>query len=90
MDSQGRPQAVSASSGQNPVTATTFNAASQATQVTFGSTDSDAFTFDQYTGRMTQYQYNVNSQLVTGALTWNTDSTLQKLVITDPPVIRMT
>lgn len=33
---------------------------------------------------MTQYQFNVNSQSVTGVLTWNSNSTLQQLVITDP------
>ena len=84
VDPEGRPQTASASSGQNPVTATTYNTSSQPTQVTLGSGDSDAFSFDPNTGRMTQYQFNVNSQSVKGALTWNSNSTLQQLVITDP------
>jgi RHS repeat-associated protein len=84
VDGEGRPQTASASSGQNPATGTTFNTSSQVTQVTLGSGDSDAFSFDPNTGRMTNYQYNVNSQSVQGALTWNTNSTLQKLVISDP------
>jgi hypothetical protein len=33
---------------------------------------------------MAQYQYNVNGSSVTGALTWNQNSTLGKLAITDP------
>jgi RHS repeat-associated protein len=32
---------------------------------------------------MTQYQFNINGQSDTGVLTWNANSTLQKLVITD-------
>jgi len=84
VDPEGRPQTASASSGQNPVTQTTFNTSSQVTQVTLGSGDSDAFTFDPNTGRMTNYQFNVNSQSVTSALTWNSNATLQQLAITDP------
>ena len=60
-DAEGREKTVSASSGQNPVTAVTYNTASQVTAITFGSTDNDAFTFDPSTGRMTQYQFNVGS-----------------------------
>jgi RHS repeat-associated protein len=33
---------------------------------------------------MTQYSFNVNGQSVIGKTTWNTNGTLQKLVITDP------
>jgi len=84
VDGEGRPSTTSASSGQSPVTGTTYNTSSQPTQVTLGSGDSDAFSFDPNTGRMTNYQFNVNSQSVTGALTWNTNSTLQQLVVTDP------
>ena len=82
-DGEGRANTVSASSGQNPVTGTTYNVASEATQLTFGSTDSDAFTFDPNTFRMTQYQFNVNSQSVTGVLSWNKNGTLSSLAITD-------
>src|SRR3989442_4137235 len=71
VDGEGRRNSTSANSGQNPVTSATFNVASQPTQVNFGSSDSDAFTYDSNTGRMTQYQFNVNGQSVTGALTWN-------------------
>jgi RHS repeat-associated protein len=53
------------------------------TQVTFGSADSDSFTYDPNTGRMTGYTFSVNSQTDVGALTWNTNGTLNQLKITD-------
>jgi RHS repeat-associated protein len=84
VDGEGRRSSASASSGQNPVTTTSYNTASMPTGVTFGSGDSAAFGYDSNTLRMTQYQFNVNGQSLTGALTWNANTTLQKLVITDP------
>jgi YD repeat-containing protein len=33
---------------------------------------------------MTQYKFNVNGQSAIGALSWNANSTLQRLAITDP------
>ena len=86
-DGEGRISTVSAGSGQNPVTSTTYNALSQATAITFGSSDNDSFTFDPNTGRMTQYQYNVGTgpvKTVQGGLTWNANGTLKQLAITDP------
>ena len=82
VEGEGRPSTVSAATGQNPVSATSYNPASQVTGVTFGSGDSDALTFDPNTGRMTQYQFNVNGQSQVGALGWNANSTLQTLAIT--------
>jgi RHS repeat-associated protein len=84
VDGEGRVNTVSANTGQNPVTATVYNVASETTQVTFGSTDFDVFGFDANTFRMTQYRFNVNGQNVTGTLTWNANGTLGKLNITDP------
>jgi len=83
-DGEGRTWSVSASSGQNPVTATLYNAASHVKSVTFGSGDSDALTFDSNTGRMTQYQFNVNGSSQTGTLGWNANGTLLSLGIVDP------
>jgi YD repeat-containing protein len=68
-DGEGRISTVSASAGQNPVTGTTYSVASLPTLVTFGSSDSDSFTYDPATNRMTQYEFTVNSQSVVGALT---------------------
>ena len=49
-----------------------------------GSSDSDSFTYDPNTGRMTQYKFAVNSQSVTGNLGWNANGNLASLNITDP------
>jgi RHS repeat-associated protein len=83
-DGEGRANTISASTGTNPVTATTYNVASQPTVVTLGSTDSDAFQYDANTLRPTQYKFNVGTQSVTGNLTWNPNGSLGTLGITDP------
>lgn len=82
-DGEGRLYRASASSGQNPVTSTTFNSASLPTAITYGSSDTDAYSYDPNTYRLTQYQFNVNGQSLTGALTWNANHTLSTLNITD-------
>lgn len=86
LDGQGRPIYVSAASGQQPVTATTYNVAGLPTALTFGSGDSDNFSFDSNTNRLTQYKFNVGAtpQAVVGNLTWNGNGSLQQLAITDP------
>jgi RHS repeat-associated protein len=83
-DGEGRINTVSASAGQNPVTGTMYSVASLPTQVTLGSSDSDSFTYDPSTNRMTQYKFTVNSQSVVGTLTWNSIGTLEDLSVTDP------
>ena len=83
-DGEGRASTVSASSGQNPVTATSYNTASQVTGVTYGSADADAFQFDPNTGRMTQYKYTVSGSSEVANLTWNANGSLKTLAITDP------
>ena len=84
-DGEGRTNTVSATSGQSPVTATSYNVAHQVTGVTYGSLDSDALTFDPNTGRMTQYQFKMGTANTTdtGVLTWNKNGSLQKLQLTD-------
>jgi RHS repeat-associated protein len=85
LDGEGRITQVTASGTgqQNPVTGVTYNNSSLPTQVTFGSADTDIFAYDANTMRMTQYQFNINGQSDTGALTWNANSSLQKLVVSD-------
>jgi RHS repeat-associated protein len=85
-DGEGRVSTIGASSGQNPVSGTAYNVASQVTDVTLGSGDSDHFTFDANTGRMTQYKFTVGTtpQNVIGNLGWNANGSLQSLAITDP------
>jgi RHS repeat-associated protein len=82
-DGEGRIKTISANSGVNPVTATSYNVASQPTSVTLGSSDSDAFQYDPSTFRLTQYKFNVGAQNVTGNLTWNANGSLGTLAITD-------
>ena len=89
-DGEGRTSAVSASSGQNPVTAATYATSGTSqpigalTQVTYGSGDSDTFSYDTNTGRMTQFKYTVSSQSEVGNLGWNANGSLGTLGITDP------
>jgi len=83
LDGEGRITQVTGASGQNPVTGVTYNNSSLPTQVTFGSADTDIFAYDPNTLRTTQYQFNVNGQSSTGTLTWNANSSLQKLIVTD-------
>jgi RHS repeat-associated protein len=82
-DGEGRINTVSASSGQNPVTATTYSPASLPTATTFGSSDSDSFTYDPNTNRTVQYKFTLNATSLTGALGWNANGTLQTQNITD-------
>jgi RHS repeat-associated protein len=84
VDGEGRAYSASASSGQNPLSSTMYSTASLPTTVNLGSSDSDGFTYDPNSNRMTQYEFNVNGQSVTGALTWNAIGTLKSLAITDP------
>ena len=89
LDGEGRITQVSAASGTNPVTRVTYSATSTPnplgalTNVTFGSADSDSFTFDPNTGRMATYTFLVNGKTDAGTLTWNANGTLQQLAIND-------
>jgi RHS repeat-associated protein len=80
LDGEGRVY----STNIGALNSTVYNAASQPTQITFASLDSDTFTYDPNTNRMTQYKYNINSQPVIGNLMWNPNGTLAQLAITDP------
>ncbi|HSS97374.1 MAG TPA: RHS repeat-associated core domain-containing protein, partial [Terriglobales bacterium] len=83
VDGMGRVSTVSATSGQNPVTGTTYDLNAYKTTVNYGSLDSDMFTSDPNTGRMMQYKFNVGSNSLTGNLTWNGNGSLKQLAITD-------
>jgi RHS repeat-associated protein len=82
-DGMGRASAVTASSGQNPVTSTSYNLNTYTYGVTFGSQDSDQYTMDPNTGRMIQFKSNVGSQSLTGNLTWNPNGSLATQAISD-------
>jgi len=85
VDGEGRPNTAVDGTTTSLVTATAYNTASQPTGVTLGSGDSDAYTYDPNTGRMTMYQYNIGStpKLVTGTLGWNPNWSLGSLIIAD-------
>ncbi len=89
LDGEGRYTQVTAASGPNPVTNVTYSTSSTTnplgalTGVTFGSADSDSFTYDPNTGRMGTYTFSVNGQTDVGTLNWNTNGTLQSLAIVD-------
>ncbi len=96
LDGEGRIFSVSANSGQNPVTATTYNYLNSTTNiyqvtpvsgVSYGSGDSDAFTYDNL-NRMTQSSYNIgplgSQQQITHTFGWNANGTLASLGIADP------
>ena len=81
MDGEGR---VYSAGGGSQLASTIYNTASQPTAVNFASGDSDSYIYDPNTGRMAQYNFNVNGQSEVGALTWNPIGTLKSLAITDP------
>ena len=83
-DSEGRVSTVSASTGTNPVTGTSYNGFSLPTGVIYGSSDSDLFNYDGNTGRMTQYQATIGGSSMSGTPAWNQNWTLGSLTITDP------
>lgn len=92
LDGEGRPIKVTVSgTTQTPVTAVQYTTSGTTqpigslTGVTFGSGDSDAFSYDTNTGRMKGYQFNVGttSKSSVAALNWNPNGTLGQLAITD-------
>ena len=86
LDGEGRVTQVAAGSNSTKlVSGASYNLASQVTGVTFGSGDSDAYTFDPNTGRMTQYTFNVNGQSVIGKMGWNANGMLGSFQVTQDP-----
>jgi RHS repeat-associated protein len=94
LDGEGRVTQVTAASGTTPLvksvtyySGTTTNPLGSLTGVTFGSSvsgnDSDSFTYDFNTGRMTGYTFAVNGINDVGTLTWSANGTLTKLAISD-------
>src|SRR5260370_19243524 len=84
VDGEGRLNSVGASSGPNPVLSVGYNTGSKITGITLGSNDSDSFTYDNNTGRMTQYNYTLNGSSEITKLTSNANGSLKTLAITDP------
>ena len=84
LDGEGRTTTVNANTGTYPANTAAYNVAGAATSVTLGSSDSVTLSYDAQTGRMTQYNFNIYTQSITGALGWNANGTLSSLNIGDP------
>ena len=85
LDGRGRVNSATDGGGAHPLASTAYNAASQPTLLSFGSSDTDTYNYDPNTGRMTQYQFNVGTlhQALTGKLAWNSNGSLQNLTTED-------
>jgi hypothetical protein len=85
LDGEGRTNTITASSGQSPVTPTTYNVAGQPTKVTPGSHDDETFTYDPNTYRMSGYIINVHDVAAHSAsITYNANGSIGQLVTADP------
>jgi len=88
LDAEGRITQVTASP-ISPVTNVTYSTTSNSnflgalTNVTYGSGDTDSFTYDPNSGRLASYAFSVNSRTDVGTLSWNANGTLQRLQIID-------
>ena len=92
LDGEGRVQTVS-SAANNLVNGVTYingpspgsDAIGKIMQITLAPEDSQTFSYDYSTGRMTQYSATVGANPVTiaGTLTWNANGTLQFLNVSD-------
>ena len=83
-DGEGRIASTSVTGYQNPLTSVSYNVYSEPTALNLGSGDSDSYTYDPNTGRMTQYKFTVTGSSLVGNLQWNPNGTLQQNAITDP------
>jgi RHS repeat-associated protein len=82
LDGDGKPYSAKTSS-QSFATAVTYGPVGP-TNINIGSsTDKDVYGYSAATGKMTSYQFSVNSVLNTGTLNWNANGTLGSLQIVD-------
>jgi len=88
LDGEGRPNSLTSSAGPNQVivSGVTYDAASQPTNIMIGTgTDYDAYAYDSNTGRMTNWTFQVGTNLAqeNATLTWNPIGSLEYVAITD-------
>ncbi|MGH9393804.1 MAG: RHS repeat-associated core domain-containing protein [Terriglobales bacterium] len=79
LDGEGRPNLVD---GATTLVGAASYSADGLASITFGSGDSDAYSYDPATGRMAQYSFTVNGTSNIGALAWNANGTLASLGLT--------
>lgn len=82
LDGMGRPYSASATSGQNPITSTTYKVGGLPQTSVYGSGDADSFQYDPM-NRMSQYVVTMNTASVTGNLTWNSNGSLGQQQVID-------
>jgi RHS repeat-associated protein len=90
LDGEGRVTTVTAGTsttlaiGVTYTTSGTTEPIGSLTAMAYGSGDSDSFTYDTNTGRLTGYIFNMNSSVAkNGSLTWNPNGSLRQLALTD-------
>ncbi len=92
LDGEGRVTTVSASSGTNLVSGVVYNNGGYTSEpigvlltTTVGNGDTQNFTYDPNTGRMTKYSASVGAtpKVISGSLSWNANGTLQQNNIVD-------
>ncbi|MGH9395141.1 MAG: hypothetical protein ACRD1E_13290 [Terriglobales bacterium] len=79
LDGEGRPNLID---GATTLVSAAGYSADGLASITFGSDDSDAYSYDAATGRMTQYSFTVNGTSNIGALAWDSNGTLASLGLT--------
>lgn len=84
IDGKGRPvTARDLGTSTDLVTATTYNPGNQILSASLGSGDTDSYTYDAITRRLTQYTFSGTGYTVTGQITWNTNGSVQQFQYTD-------
>jgi RHS repeat-associated protein len=83
LDSNGVPNSTIDNSGTPFIVSLTRDAAGRATTINFGNNNVDSYTFDPYTGNMTNYTFNIFGKTMSGTLTWNPNGSLKSLAIVD-------
>ncbi len=83
-DGEGRTSTVSATYGAEPGYRDVIQSLQSGHCRHIWIADHDNFIYDPNTGRMTQYKFTVGTSAETANLTWNSNTTLKTLAVTDP------
>ena len=85
IDGKGRPYSAIQSTSVSIVNSVTYNSSDQPLVVGLGLGDSDTYTHQGATGKMSSYTFTIGATPVSivGNLTWNANGTLRQLAVTD-------
>ena len=84
LDGKGRPYSAILGSSTTLASTVTYNASDQPLVITLGLGDTDTYTYDQNTGRMTSYQFltaGATAYANSKTLGWNQNGTLRQSVL---------